>query len=132
MGPALSGVFALILVGAMVTLVVVLTRACGAGGKSIEAYVASIRAGANVTPALAGVEAEAVTKALRDSRSLSVGNFQSQQGTSCFWVTMKGNGPSVDVRFVLAERPDKEEVVAVSLARECECPVDIHKPCALK
>lgn len=123
---------AVVLGGSMVALIVVLWRAHGAGRNAIDAYVASIGAGATVSAPVAGSEADAVTKALRGSTSLSIGNFQSQKDTSCFWVTLHGAGPDVEARFVLAERSSGTEVTSVSLARACECPEDIDEPCALR
>jgi hypothetical protein len=123
---------AFVLTGSMVVLVVVLTRASSSGREAIERYVASIKKGETVSVSVGGREADAVTKALRDSRSFSIANFQSQQDTACFWVTLRNATTNVDARFVLAERSSKQEVTAASLARECECPVDVHRPCGLR
>lgn len=132
MGRGLGCLFALVLGGAMATLAVVLIRGHDEGRKAIDGYVASIKGGAAVSDAAGGREAEAVTKALRASTSISVSNFQSQHDTSCFWVTLHGGGADVDARFVLAERSSKIEVTAVSLARSCDCPDDASEPCHLE
>ncbi len=118
--------------GAMITLVVVLTRGHADGRKAIEAYVASVKGGTDATPAAAGLEADAVTKAVRASTSFSVSNFQSQHDTSCFWVTLHGGGADVDAQFVLGERASKTEVTAVSLKRSCDCPDDASQACHLE
>lgn len=121
-----------VLGGAMITLVVVLTRGHADGRKAIDAYVASVKGGTDVAPSAAGQEADAVTKALRASTSISVSNFQSQHDTSCFWVTLHGGGADVDAQFVLAERSSKTEVTAVSIKRSCDCPDDAAEPCHLE
>jgi len=123
-------VFGAVLVGSMVTLFVVLTRASDAGRDAIQAYVGAIRGGAPVTPQTAGDEAESVARALRASSSFSISNFQSQQSTSCFWVALRGGPKEVEARFVLADEP-KVHVVGASLARRCDCPIDIDQPCHL-
>ena len=129
--PGLGCFLAVVLGGAMAVLVVTLTRAHGEGTRAIEGYVERIKAGAVVSDAVAGDEAEAVGRAIRASESMSVGNFQSQRGTSCFWVTLHAR-PDVDARFVLAERSSDAEVTRISLVRDCECPDDDELPCHLR
>ncbi len=123
---------ALVLGGSLVVLFVVLSGAHDAGRKALDGYVASIRKGATVSPVVAGEESSAVTELLRRTSSLSVSNFQSQHGTSCFWVALSASGRQVDARFVLSERGSSSEVVEVSLRRECECPIDFEQPCHLR
>ena len=132
MGPVGAALLAVVLVGSMIVLVVVLSRASGSGRKAIEAYVASIKAGANVSEAIAGREVDAVTRALRESESFSISNFQSQQDTSCFWLKLRGKQGDVEARAVLVDRSSTTEVSALSLGRECECPVDHDLPCRLR
>lgn len=131
-GRGLGCFMALVLGGAMIALVVVLARGHESGQKAIDAYVTSIKLGQPVSASVGGREADALTAALRASKSISVGNFQSQSSTSCFWVTLHGDGADVDARFVLAESASKVEVTGASLARECDCPDDAKEPCHLE
>lgn len=130
---ALPAALALVLAGAMVTLFVVLTRSSGAGRAAIERSVTAVQEGDDgALVKVAGEEAESIRQAFLDARSFSISNFQSQRGTSCFWVKLHQRGRDVDARFVLAERGDTAEVIAVSLARGCQCPTDIDRPCHLE
>lgn len=127
----LAALLAVTLIGAMITLVVVLSSASSTGREAIEAYLSSIRSGASVAQSIAGDEAESLTKELRQSKSFSISNFQSQADTSCFWVTLQGE-KKVEARFVLAEKDGQTIVTAASLLRECDCPIDFDLACRLE
>ncbi|MEZ4335007.1 MAG: hypothetical protein R3B82_00075 [Sandaracinaceae bacterium] len=105
---------------------------CSSSREAIEAYAASVRAGAVVDPRVGGAEAAALTEVLRRTRSVSTSNFIGQAGTECVWTTLELDQGSRSVRFVLAERGDGYEVVAASLTRECDCPIDDDLPCHLE
>lgn len=87
------------------------------------------RGGADVSTAVGGPEAAALTAALRASSSTSFRNFQSQSETSCFFITLDdAKGTSVSV--LLAGEGPTARVVAAGIARECDCPDD-SEPCHL-
>jgi len=118
------------LFGTTVFLATTLEHGCSGGKTVIENYVAAVRGGAAVTPAAAGNEASALTSLLRGSGgSVSIGNFQEQHGTACFWVTLRTDTSKSEVRFLLDT--DARRVVALSARRECDCPIDADLPCRL-
>ena len=119
---------ALVLIGAMTSLLVMLATTSAAGVKSLERYAGPIRAGAVVSADVGGAEAEALTAALRKSKSITVSNFQAQHETACFWVDLG----EVSARFELRESGDDWEVVHASLTRECDCPEAADEPCHLE
>ncbi len=127
-----KGLFALVLGTSMVTLVVVLVRARDAGRATIQAYVTSIKAGADVTASAAGTEAPRITDTIRRSSSFSVGNFQSQSDTGCFSVTFSLPGAKQDAAFVIDERESPARVKTVTFLRDCDCPDDASQPCRLQ
>lgn len=127
------GLFALVMVGSMVTLVVVLGGESSDGRATIERYVAAVRAGQDVGADVGADEAAALTSALRATRSFGISNFQAQSGTACFWVTLRGEGGSTEARFVLVGEGEQRSVRAASLRRECNCPdPDYEQPCHLE
>jgi len=124
--------FALVLVGSMVTLFVVLVGESDSGRASIKAYLKDIAGGAEVTTSVGAGEASELTALLRRVQGFSVDNFQSQADTSCFWLDLSVSGKTVPARFVLSGDGTARKVTAASTRRECECPVDFEQPCALK
>ena len=113
--------------------VVVLADECGAGSDALDAYVASVRAGAEVSPSVGGEEAAELTDALRRTRAVHVTNFQAQAGTACYWVRLELDDGSRDARFVLEDTAESRQVVRASLRRECECPdPDFEQRCRLR
>jgi hypothetical protein len=127
-----KGLFALVLGTSMVTLVVGLIRVKDAGRATIQAYVASIKAGTNVTPAAAGLEAPRITDSIRRSSSFSVRNFRSQSDTSCFSVTFTLPGAEQDAAFVIDESASPARIKVVTFLRDCDCPDDANQPCRLE
>jgi hypothetical protein len=122
-------VLAVVLIGSMGVLVVTLKRSHDRGRAVFGAYVAKVRAGAHVGSAVGGVEADALERKLRQSYSVSVGNFAAQHGTSCYSATLHGSDGNTDVHFVLGV--EDSAVVALSASRECDCPEDPDEPCRL-
>lgn len=128
-----GGLFALCLLGAGAALFVTLVDASRAGQAGLDAYVASVAGGAEVSEEVGGAEASALTELLRETRSVSIDNFQAQAGTACFWVELHHAGRSTDARFVLAERGEEQVVIRASLRRECVCPdPDFEERCHLE
>jgi hypothetical protein len=127
--PALAIGLGLALCAGTALLVTTLENGCSGGKTVVQSYVATVRAGAPVTPAMAGTEATTLTALLRSSRVVSIGNFQAQRGTACFWVTLSNDATSSKVRFVLDT--DAHRVLALSSRRECDCPIDADLPCRL-
>ena len=131
LGCAGGGTLALVTVGGMVLLFAGLARQCAAGGEVILAYASSIRAGAAVSESIGGAEADALTEVLRHTVSVDVQNFIGQAGTACYWVRLEGER-GTDARFVLAERGEGMHVIAATLRRDCDCPIDEELPCHLE
>jgi hypothetical protein len=117
----------------MVFLILFLLGEVGAGREVLTDYMDEVKRGRDVSATVAGEEAASITELLRKSSAIEVDNFQSQAGTSCFWVTIKHDGAKSKAVFVLADRESGTEVIACSLARGCECPdQDIDKKCSLR
>ena len=128
-----GGLFALVMVGAMVLLTVTLVGECSAGTDVVNAYVSSIRGGDAVSRAVGGDEAEALTAALRGTRSIGVDNFQAQAGTACYWVRLRQAEGDREARFLLGESGDGWRVIGASLRRECTCPdPDFEQRCRVE
>lgn len=125
-----GALLSLILVGAMVFLFVTLLGAAKSGRAAIEAYVADVRRGLEVSAEVGREEAAALTDLLRTGGPVSIANFQSQARTSCFWVSVDGVDET-ELRVVLREVGGGERVVAMSTRRRCVCPIDPDLPCAL-
>lgn len=98
----------------------------------ITSWAIAVRAGTPVSAEVGGAEAPALTEAVRRSVGTSVSNFQSQAGTSCFWVTLNGPSGETELRVVLAEQPGGLHVTAASLGRDCDCPDDASERCHLE
>lgn len=122
--------FALVLLGSQVLLCVFLVRECGAGGDVVRAYAATIRGGAEVSAEVGGLEAAELTAHLRRTTDVSVLNFQGQEGTACYWVTLQEEGASTSASFLLEESADGAmRVVGATLRSECDCPEDEDLRC---
>ena len=127
--PIVGLILAPVLLVALGGLAYVLVTAQQAGRETIEAYVGRVRAGESVSAAVGGAEASTLTALFAGSTRVSIGNFQGQAGTACFWTTLYGDR-SQSVRFVLDT--DAGRVVAASAERDCTCPdPDTHAPCRL-
>jgi len=112
-------VLAFLMAGIVIGATVTLFQSCGAGHDTIDAYVAAIKEGAEVTPAIGGAEAPRITEVLRASHDSSVENWIMHGGTGCFFMSVDG----LDVSFLLEERSYGQEVVGIGIARGCTCPI---------
>lgn len=128
MSSALRVILGVVLLGSMLFLVLMLSDGAKGGVEAIEKFADPIRAGAKVSAGVAGAEADALSEALRKSKSISITNFQAQDDTGCFWVDLGG----VSATFELRESGDTWEVVHATLTRDCECPDSADEPCHLE
>ena len=116
---------------AMAVLGWVLVSEGSAGRAVLEGYVAEVRAGTQVSYAVGGDEASALTEVLSTSSTLRISNFQGQAGTACFWTRVHTAAGPKKVRFVLDT--NRAVVTAASMRRDCLCPdPDFELPCQLR
>ncbi|MDQ3035872.1 MAG: hypothetical protein M3Y87_25945 [Myxococcota bacterium] len=128
-----AAVVGLVSVGIGVMLTMTLLQQCGAASDALDAYVASIRRGADVSAEIGGDDAAALTQVLRSASSVAIDDLQGQWGTACYGTRIERAGGSTAARFLLEERADGMQVVGASLRRECVCPdPDLQQPCRLE
>ena len=125
-------VFSAVLLGSGALLTMTLARDCSAGKDTVQSYIAAVRGGEAVSPGVGGSEAAVLTAVLSKSESVSVDNFQSQAGTSCYWLDVRAAGKSTSVQVVLSESESGMRVIAASIRRDCSCPdPDFEQRCHL-